>query len=120
MSEAPKRPHKPTKPFVQIDPRWWSLGVVDGYKSRPLQGGVPDQFSYTSGRVEGIAAPEQGRSVDEVLAKYKIPYREADFQPMPPLVSDRHKPATRGSAFTGQHVIGIYRPVQDRHIPATA
>lgn len=71
------KPYKPTKPFVQIDPRWWSLGVVDGFKARPPQGGVSDQFSYFSGRVEGEAAREQGRSVDEVLAKYKIPYREA-------------------------------------------
>ena len=66
MSAASERP---TKPFVQIDPRWWSLGVVDGFKARPPQGGVSDQFSYFSGRVEGEAAREQGRSVDEVLAK---------------------------------------------------
>jgi hypothetical protein len=85
MSEDPPQPYKPTKPFVQIDPRWWSLGVVDGFKARPPQGGVSDQFSYFSGRVEGEAAREQGRSVDEVLAKYKIPYREADFRPMPRL-----------------------------------
>lgn len=85
MSEDPPQPYKPTKPFVEIDPRWWSLGVVDGFKARPPQGAVTDQFSYTSGRVEGQAAREQGRSVDEVLAKYKIPYREADFRPMPPL-----------------------------------
>ena len=59
MSEDPPQPYKPTKPFVQIDPRWWSLGVVDGFKARPPQGGVSDQFSYTSGRVEGEAAREQ-------------------------------------------------------------
>lgn len=85
MSEDPPKPRKPTKPFVRIDPRWWSLGVVDGFNARPPQGGVSDQFSYFSGRVEGEAAREQGRSVDEVLAKYKIPYREADFRPMPRL-----------------------------------
>lgn len=78
-------PPKPSKPFVQIDPRWWSLGVVDAFNGRQPQGAVVDQFSYFSGRVEGEAAREQGRSVDDVLAKYKVPYREADFRPMPRL-----------------------------------
>ena len=78
-------PPKPSKPFVQIDPRWWSLGVVDAFKGRQPQGAVVDQFSYFSGRVEGEAAREQGRSVDDVLAKYKVPYREADFRPIPKL-----------------------------------
>lgn len=85
MSEHPPHPYKPTKPFVQIDPRWWSLGVVDGFNARPPQGGVSDQFSYYSGRVEGEAAREQGSSVGADLAKYDLPYREADFRPMPRL-----------------------------------
>lgn len=73
----------PRKPFVQIDPRWWSLGVVDGFNGTKPQHGVADQFSYTSGRVEGQAAKEQGRTVDQVLEKYKVPYREAHFRPAP-------------------------------------
>lgn len=92
MSEDPPKPYKRTKPFVQIAPRWWSLGVVDGFKGRQPQGGVVDQFSYFSGRVEGEAARQQGRTVDEVLAKYKIPYREANFRPYPPLGSPRKGP----------------------------
>ncbi len=73
----------PRKPFVQIDPRWWSLGVVDGYNGTKPQNAVTDQFSYFSGRVEGQAAKEQGRTVDQVLEKYRVPYREAHFRPAP-------------------------------------
>lgn len=79
-------PHQPGKPFVTIDPRWWSFGVVDAFYGRGQRPGVTDGFSYTSGRVEGEAARLQGDSVDAVLAKYKVPYREADFRPLPPLV----------------------------------
>jgi hypothetical protein len=74
----------PKKPFVKIDPRWWSQGVVDGFNGTGSQRGVPDQFSYASGRVEGEAAKEQGRTIDQVLEKYNVPYREAHFRPMPP------------------------------------
>jgi hypothetical protein len=74
---------KPRKPLVEIDARWWALGVVDGFNKRPSQFGVRDQFSYSSGRVEGEAAREQGRTVDEVLEKYRSPYREAHFRPAP-------------------------------------
>lgn len=85
----PQDPAQPRKPFVTIDPRWWSLGVVDAFNQRKPQSGVPDQFSYTSGRVEGEAAREQGKSVDDVLAKYRVPYREADFKPLPPTLPGR-------------------------------
>lgn len=78
-------PEKPRQPFARIDPRWWSLGVVDAFNQRKAQPGVADQFSYTSGRVEGEAARLQGKSVDAVLEKYRAPYREADFRPLPPL-----------------------------------
>lgn len=80
------KPHKPSKPFVSIDPRWWSLGVVDAFQQRAQRPGVVDGFSYTSGRVEGEAARLQGVPVDTVLAKYKVPYREADFRPLPALL----------------------------------
>lgn len=80
-------PDKPSKPFVTIDPRWWALGVVDAFQGRAQRPGVVDGFSYSSGRVEGEAARLQGGSVDAVLAKYKVPYREADFRPLPPLVA---------------------------------
>ena len=76
-------PAKPRKPFVTIDPRWWSLGVVDAFNGRKPQPGVADQFSYTSGRVEGEAARLQGKTVDSVLEKYRVPFREAHFRPVP-------------------------------------
>lgn len=80
-------PPKRSKPFVTIDPRWWSLGVVDAFNQRKPQPGVTDQFSYTSGRVEGEAARLQGKTVDSVLEKYRVPFREAHFGPLPPLVA---------------------------------
>jgi hypothetical protein len=85
MTATPPPPKRP-KPFVSIDPRWWSLGVVDAFQKRAQRPGVVDGFSYTSGRVEGEAARLQGVPVDTVLAKYKVPYREADFRPLPPLL----------------------------------
>ena len=66
VTPSSPKPYKPTKHVVQIDPRWWSLGVVDGFNARPPQGGVTDQFSYFSGRVEGEAAGEQGRTAGDV------------------------------------------------------
>ena len=71
----------PKKPIATIDPRWWSLGVVDGFRGTHPQHAVVDQFSYFSGRVEGQAAKEQGRTIDDVLQKYGVPYRESHFRP---------------------------------------
>lgn len=68
---------------VSIDARWWALGVVDAFHGRPIQSGVADQLSYTSGRVEGEAARQQGTSIDAVFERCRLPYREADFRPAP-------------------------------------
>lgn len=62
--------------------RWWALGLVDGFNGRAAQSGLPDQFSYASGRVEGKAAREQGKTVDEVLEQAQLPYREHHFRPV--------------------------------------
>lgn len=72
------------KPFVWIDLRWLSLGVLDGFNGARPQHAAADQFSYTSGRVEGKSARELGRTVDQVLEKYKMPYRAAHFRPARP------------------------------------
>lgn len=69
--------------FVRIDERWWALGVVDGFHRLTPRPGVVDGYSYSSGRVEGQAAREQGSTVDVVLTKYKSKYREADFRAPP-------------------------------------
>jgi hypothetical protein len=76
--DAPK-----PKPNARIDPRWWSLGVVDGFKGVHSQHAVADRFSYCSGHVEGQAAKARGRSIDEVLEKHGVPYREVHFRQTP-------------------------------------
>ena len=78
MTDAPK-------PTVKIDSRWWALGVVDGFNGIALQHAVADKFrfSYASGRVEGKAAREQGRTIDDVLKEARVPYRQEHFRPTP-------------------------------------
>jgi hypothetical protein len=60
--------------------RWWSLSVVDAFRGKSSHRGVPDPFSYASGRFEGEVAREQGRTADEVLENARVPYREKDFR----------------------------------------
>ena len=71
------------KPNAKIDPRWWSLGVVDGFHGVRSQYAVADRLSYDSGHVEGQAAKARGRSIDEVLQKFGVPYREVHFRRAP-------------------------------------
>jgi len=85
--DAPK-----PKPNARIDPRWWSLGVVDGFHGVRSQYAVADGFSYDSGHVEGQAAKLRGRSIDEVLEKHGVPYREVHFRQPP----SRRRSRTRG------------------------
>lgn len=95
MTASPP-PGRRAKPFVSIDPRWWSLGVVDAFQGRAQRPGVVDGFSYSSGRVEGEAARLQGVPVDAVLEKHRVPYREADFRPQPPLLPSAAGPPKPG------------------------
>ena len=85
QNECVERPPAPSprKPFATIDARTWALGVVDGFYGRRSRPGVVDGFSYGSGRIEGQAAREQALTADDVLIKYRSPYREAQFRPVP-------------------------------------
>lgn len=68
---------------VRIDERWWALGVVDAYNGVPPRAGIPDGFSYQSGRVEGEAARLSGQNADAVLIAHRSPFRAAHFLDAP-------------------------------------